>query len=382
MNVGINLLYLLPGIVGGTATYALSLLEALAGTDPDNHYFVFVNRESSDLGLVDADNFSVISCPVPARVRALRYAYEQVILPNTVRRYRLDVMHSPGYIAPLRLGCSSVVTIPDLNYLAIPEVFTPVRRWVFENLVPRSAQAADAVLTISEASRCQIVEKLSVSPEKVRVTHLAAKGRAIPNPESGPGIIRELGIKDRYVMAFSSQSPHKNIDGLLRAFRLLATEEPVQLVLVGHEPERGQPLRELVVALELTDRVVFAGYRSDDDVARLFDGATGFVFPSFYEGFGIPVLEAMEAGVPVVCSNAASLPEVAGDAALLFDPADLRAMAFALHVVLQSPSEREQLIARGRRQAGRFSWQTTAQQTLSVYRDVVRRRRRDGRVGV
>jgi glycosyltransferase involved in cell wall biosynthesis len=382
MNVGINLLYLLPGIVGGTATYAVSLLEALAGADPDNRYFVFVNRESAELELVQADNFVVVACPVPARVRALRYAYEQVVLPRTVDRYRLDVMHSPGYIAPLRLDCSSVVTIPDLNYRAIPEVFTPVRRRVFESMVPRSARAADAVLTISEASRRQIVDTLGVPPEKVTVTHLAAKGRARPRAEGGADMARDLGIDGRYLMAFSSQSPHKNIDGLLRAFHLLAAEEAVQLVLVGHEPERGQPLRALVEELKLTERVVFAGYRSDEEVARLFQGATAFAFPSMYEGFGIPVLEAMEAGVPVVCSNAASLPEVAGDAALLFDPADVRAMASAMEVVLQSAAERERLIARGFRQARQFSWRTTAEQTLAVYQSVVARRDGSGRIRV
>lgn len=371
MKIGLNLLFLIPGSVGGTETYATSLLRALGEIDRANEYHLFVSREAAEAEWVRNSPFVPMVCPVRARSRAARYAWEQAVLPAVARRHRLDLLHSLGYVAPLHLGCASVVTIHDLNYEAIPDSFGPVRHRVLSYFVPRSARRADAILTLSEASRRQIVSRLRVPSGKVFVTPCAAKTRP-----AGFSPMRTEGTRpdlvDPYLLALSSSSPHKNIPRLLHAFAEVRAEMPLRLVLVGHEPSRGEPLRRTVADLGLEAAVAFTGYVSDQRLFELLDGATAFVFPSLYEGFGIPVLEAMEAGVPVVASRAASLPEVVGDAGILCDPSSVSSIAEALRRVLASSELRSQLSQRGVERAARFSWENTARETLRVYEAVGR----------
>jgi glycosyltransferase involved in cell wall biosynthesis len=217
-----------------------------------------------------------------------------------------------------------------------------------------------------------------VAPEKVDVTYLAAKPRADVRQGNAALLWQRLGIRSPYVLAFSSQSPHKNVAGLLRAFAKLDLDRPIQLVLVGYEPERGQSLRSLVTAVGVESSVVFTGYLPDDELHMLLKKATAFAFPSFYEGFGIPVLEAMGAGIPVVSSNVASLPEVVGKAGILFDPSDIDAMASALRTVLSETSFRKALVAEGFHQAARFTWRETATRTLEIYEKVHALRQQGG----
>lgn len=366
MKIGLNLLFLVPGAVGGTETYATSLLSALAAIDPANEYHLFINRESAEADWARASPFDSIVCPVRARFRAERYLWEQAVLPAVAKRRGLDLLHSLGYVAPLRLECPSVVTIHDLNYEAIPGSFGVVRHGVLRYFVPRSAHRADAVLTLSRASRRQIVSRLSVPGEKVFVTPCAAKPR--PRAESA-SLADEPDLRPAgpYILAFSSASPHKNIPRLLQAFGRLRSMMSIRMVLVGHEPNRGEQLRRMVTKLGLERSVTFTGYVSDPQLFELLDSATVFVFPSLYEGFGIPVLEAMEAGVPVVSSHAASLPEVVGSAGILCDPESVPSITEALRRVLESPELRAQLVRRGCKRAARFSWEKTARKTLRVY---------------
>jgi glycosyltransferase involved in cell wall biosynthesis len=369
MHVGLNLLFLLPGVVGGTETYAVALVRHLAELDRENRYTLFINAESADARWVDQENFDTVVCGVRARSRAWRYAYEQLGLPRLARSHGIEVLHSLGYVGPLRPGCSSVVTVHDLNYEAIPEAFTPLRRQVLRFLVPRSARQADAVLTLSDASRCQIVERIGISAEKVTVTHCGAEHGVSDAGGNASSVLSARAIDRPYILALSSGSPHKNLGRLLRAFALLKRDD-VQLVLVGHEPTRGESLRTLADELGIGRSVVFTGYLSDEALALVRRNAMIFAFPSLYEGFGIPVLEAMQAGVPVVSSDAASLPEVVGDAGRLVDTRSVPAIASALRELLDDPAARAELIERGRRQVLRFSWHETARRTLEVYRAV------------
>ncbi len=367
MHIGLNLLFLVPGVVGGTETYAVSLLRSLAALDRDNRYTLFVNEESRDSGWVRQENFATVVCAVRARSRASRYAYEQAVLPRLARRHGVDLLHSLGYVSPLRLRCPSVVTVHDLNYEAIPDSFTPLRRAVLRYFVPRGARRAETVLTLSEASRERIVARLGVPESKVVVTPCAADRPTAGGDADFAALGARLGIERPYLLALSSGSPHKNLARLVRAFARLAPDGRPQLVVAGHEPTRGESLRALAQELGLGDSVRFTGYLSDHDLALVRRNATVFVFPSLYEGFGIPVLEAMEAGVPVVASNVASLPEVVGDAGRLVDPSSVDDIAAGLREVLADEALRQDLVRRGYRQLRRFSWESTARRTLEVY---------------
>jgi glycosyltransferase involved in cell wall biosynthesis len=370
MRIGINLLYLLPGVVGGTETYAKCLLEELAIIDRANEYVVFVNRESEAWPL--PTSFARVVCPLNATSRPRRYLFEQFRLPFLLSTYKIDLVHSLGYVTPFVTPCPSVVSILDIVY-DYPGSHTFFRRQLLKLLVGASARCSNRIITISSASKEELASRLHVDRGKITITLLAHKPRPVADEAAWPSLQQQLGIKGEYLLAFSSMSPSKNIPALLSAFAtcLQETHAATQLVLVGHPPKNGVPLRELVRQLQLGDAVAFTGYLSDEQLSSVLGHALGFVFPSLYEGFGLPVLEAMEAGVPTACSNAASLPEVAGDAALMFDPRSAVAMTGALNRLLTDETLRTELIRKGRENARRFSWRTTAETTVQVYRQAV-----------
>jgi glycosyltransferase involved in cell wall biosynthesis len=350
------LLYLLPGVVGGTETYAQGLCGGLSKiAAPDERFVVFVNREAAAWPV--PTGFQRIVCPVAATNRAARYAFEQLRLPGLARGHRVDLLHSPGYVGPLRAPMPTVVTVPDLNYLALRDSIPLIRRLALTFFVSRSARAADHVLTISEFGRRELLREYGLAPDRVTATPLAAsheKPAATARPPVEPG----------YIVAFSSRSPHKNIPRLIEGLRLARARSGVRqrLVIVGHRPP-GRPAGE--------DWVDYRGFVGSAQRDAIVAGADLLAFPSLYEGFGLPILEAMALGVPVVASNRSSNPEVAGDAALYFDPESVDDIAEKLTLVAGDPDLRGALAQAGIRNAARFSWSKTASLTLDVYRRVL-----------
>lgn len=369
MRIGINLLSLLPGIVGGGETYAVSLLEALARISDPSQYVIFINRETHASNLFGEGEWSTVTCPINAMFRPVRYVWEQLALPLQAKKYRLDLLHSLGNMQPLRLQCKSVVTIHDLNFHNVAHLMSPTRRAMLRYHVTQSASAADHIITVSEFSKRQIVELLGVSPDKVTVTHNAVKQR--PTHMVDVELLKQkYGIKQPYIIALSSQSPHKNMSKLVNAFTLLKQRrgDGLKLVLVGHRPHKSGDLTRALNESSARDAVIFTGYVPDADLASLYAHAEAFVFPSIYEGFGIPILEAFTYGTSVVCSKAASIPEVAGDAALYFDPHNIEEMAKAIDTVLSDDALREDLICKGKTRAKLFTWENAAKRTLDIYK--------------
>lgn len=371
MKIALNLLYLLPGIVGGTQTYAVSLIRALAALDTENEYLLYLNRESEALDITDAPHVRRIVCPVRAIRRPARYGYEQMALPLALRRDRVDLLHSLGYVGPLFPPCPQIVSIHDLIYRGHQAMMTGGKQKALEFFVKGVARRSNHVITMSENSKREIVADIGIAPEKVAVIHEA--GRPAPPPstpeERAPTLVR-YGITAPYVLAFSSPNPVKNIARLMEAFAEACAALPHQLVLVGHLPPGMDPEAE-AARLGIAGRVLRTGYVPDGDIAPLLQGAALFAFPSLYEGFGLPLLDAQQAGVPVVCSNAASLPEVAGEGAVLFDPLSVPEMAAAIRSCLGDLARRDRLVRQGRANAARFSWEETARQTQNVYRQVM-----------
>lgn len=370
MRIGLNLLYLIPGVVGGTETYATGLLRGLATTSGADEFLVFLNRESATWPLPEAPNFHRVVCPTSAGRQGVRYAYEQSRFVRLLREHRLDLVHSFGYVAPLRAPCPSVVTIHDLNYRAFGDRMPLVRRLALAFFARKSARRASRVLTVSEFSRREILDAYRLPPERVVVTHNAPRdwndGLGEGEAALPPGLV-EAGSP--YIVAFSSTSPNKNIPRLLEAFARAREQYrlPHRLVLVG----RSAAGNVAEMPTRLNGAVRFTGYLSDSALRAVLAGAQLLAFPSLYEGFGLPVVEAMTLGVPVVCSDRASLPEVAGDAAVFFDPSSTEEMAHKLALVARDAALRAELIEKGYANVGRFSWQATARRTLQVYREVV-----------
>jgi glycosyltransferase involved in cell wall biosynthesis len=357
VNIGLNLLYVLPGLVGGTETYAHGLLHGFAQLPDDNRYTVFLNEESRDwLEPVDA-RFRPVVCPVHAASRRARYTFEQFRLPALTRTGRVDLLHSLGYVAPLRCPVPSVVTVHDLNYRNFGRTMPLLRRTALSFFVSRAVKRAACVITDAEFGRQEVARTLGKSLDRVVAIPLAPKIR----PPSAARATADVP----YLLAFSSESPNKNLARLLAAWNEARTRHPIthELRLIGHRPA-GLPSDQ-------GSCVRWTGWIDDAAVGAQLAGADGLVFPSYYEGFGLPVLEAMEAGVAVAASRAASIPEVAGEAALFFDPFDLHDMATAIARLATDPALRAALVKRGHQQASRFSWQRSARMTLEVYSSVL-----------
>jgi len=371
MRIGLNLLYLLPDRVGGTETYASGLLHGLAQINQRNEFIVFVNQESARWPLPEAPNFTRVICRVWANSRSRRYFFEQVNLPGLLKQYAIDIVHSLGYIAPLLASCDSIVTVHDLNYRAFGHWMTQIRKFALEFFVKQSVLRASRVITVSEFSRREISKAFNLPLERITTTYEAPRILAeFTNDESYISTVRhQLKIRSPYILAFSSQSPNKNIPRLLQAFAQARDRYALkhQLVIVGYCPsQNGSP--------SLSDAILFTGYLSNSALHAVLVGAQMLVFPSTYEGFGLPILEAMANGVPVVCSNQASLPEVGGEAAVFFDPFSVEDIAKKIAQVASNTQLQHELRQKGFENVKHFSWEKTARETMRVYEQIYQTR--------
>ena len=374
-RVALNVLYLVPGAVGGSEIYAKELIGALGAARPDVEFVVFCGREAAP-SLRAAGwpaNVGVHELPVRCANKPLRILAEQTLLPIAARRAGCDLLHSLGTTAPLVAGLPSVVTILDLIYEAHPETFPAAARHGLRAVVGPAARRATRVITISEAVKRDVVRILRVPAERVDPVLLGRGMRAEPDVTPEPELRERLGLgTDRVVLCVSAALVHKNLPRLLEAFAALGEDTSgARLVLVGHAGRDLDELQGRAAALGIADRVVFTGWISAADLEGLYALAACCAYPSLYEGFGMPVLEAMARGVPLVCSDATSLPEVAGDAALLFDPHDTAALAAALRRVLEDPALADDLRVRGLARAAEFTWDACATGVLAVYERVL-----------
>ncbi len=363
MRIGVNLLYLIPGVVGGTETYATGLLHGFSLLNDETEFVVFVNQEATSWRIPSTGRFRRIVCDVDGTSRIRRYAYEQFTLHRLLGEHRIDILHSLGYTAPLRGVSKSIVTIHDLNYHAFGNQLPFVRRIALGWFVERAAKSVDHVITVSHFSKGEITKILGIPDEKVTVTYEAP--HPYRNCEAGKS--DTIVVNEPYWVAFSSESPNKNLGCLLQAMQRIRAVHGVKtkLVLIGHMP------KDPTIRSMIAEGIVTTGFLDDEKVSKMLSEAQLLIFPSKYEGFGLPVVEAMACGVPVVCSNAASLPEIAGTAAVFFDPSNIEQMAEAIVLVANSRELQNELREKGFINAAQFSWEKTAVETLGVYRQVL-----------
>lgn len=366
MKIGINLLYLLPGVVGGTETYAVELLKGLAKINDQDDFLVFVNNECAQWPLPEAKNFHKMNCSVNATNRSARYFFEQILLPKLLKKNGIEVVHSLGYVAPLFTSCKSVVTIHDLNFIALRKTMPLKRRITLGFFSTLSAKRADKIITVSNFSKQQLMQMLKIDEKKIIVTY---EGPIENNSSINVNWLDLKGkykIVEPYIVAFGGGVVHKNIPSLISAYMMIESEFPHQLVLIGHIPSNTNIKKFSGKA----DRIKTTGFITRKDILPILNHADAFVFPSLYEGFGLPILEAQQAKVPVISSMAGSLPEVAGDGAMYFNQHSVDDLAKSMRHVLTDSNLRQQLILRGNKNLQRFSWEKTARETISVYHNI------------
>jgi glycosyltransferase involved in cell wall biosynthesis len=355
----------------GIGTYVRNLLRELARQDGDDQYRLLCRRE--DAGFIH----SLGSRFAPVVESAGHYSIrEQVTVPFFVGRSRVDLFHAPHYVVSPLMPCPYVVTIHDCIHLRFPQ-YLPNRAALLyaKTVMTVAARRAKRVLTVSNASKQDILSYLGVPASKVEVIYNALDEQleTPPTPEDVARVRERFQLTSPFILYTGNIKPHKNVDRLIEAYSLLRPRgfEHVKLLIIGDEISKYPNLRRLVHRFQLHKHVRFLGFVPDETLAVLYRLASVFVFPSLYEGFGLPPLEAMAAGTPVITSNTSSLPEVVGEAAVLIDPMDSFAIADAMARVLGDEALRTSLVCRGRERVKAFSWKRSVARVREVYAELV-----------
>jgi glycosyltransferase involved in cell wall biosynthesis len=358
LRIGVNALYLIPGGVGGTEIYLRQLLTAMANLDTPHEFLVFTNLETGPDLIPRHGRFRQVPQAVKAAVRPARILWEQSALPVAVMNHRVDVLLNPGFTAPILSACPQVTVFHDLQHKRQPENF----RWfdlpAWQFLLRASAMRSRVLLADSEETARDLDRFYGMKAPRVRVAPLGVDPRFFE--------VARRRFDGDYLLSASTLHPHKNLDGLLRAFAQFRQESNYRLVITGVRGFFTSEIEAMREKLGLQASVELTGWIERERLYDLFAGARAFFYPTRFEGFGLPVVEAMAAGIPLACSNIEPVCSLAGDAAVLFDPDDPEALLQAMRTVTLDECVREKLRKKGPERAKQFSWERTARITLDA----------------
>ncbi len=360
LRIGVNALYLIPGGVGGTEIYLHELLRALGEIDPHNQYFVFTNCETGAILVPPRPNFHHRPQKVRAAFRPARILWEQSMLPLAANRVHLDVLLNPGFTAPIYCACPSVTVFHDMQHKRHPEHF----RWFdlpfWRMLLFASAHVSKRLVASATATRNDVLRYYRLPPKKVTVARLGVDHVFF-------GLLR---APEKLILTVSTLHPHKGLSSLLRAFAKFHASHPdFRLVIAGLRGFHAEILEKLRDDLGLAGAVEFTGWIPRAQLYDLYRRASAFLYPSTFEGFGMPVVEAMAAGIPTGCSNIEPLSSIVAGAALLFEPGNVEDIHQAIVRLTGDQPLRTRLEVEGPQRAAGFSWQATARQTLDALID-------------
>jgi glycosyltransferase involved in cell wall biosynthesis len=356
----------------GIGTYIRNLVRQLGRIDKDTEYVLLCRPQDRDRIAPPEGNFRVIADPAPPYSIS-----EQIRIPVALRREHVDLFHAPHYVLPPLIHCRSVVTIHDCIHLMFPQYLPNRFAYAYAKAqLWTAAHRSDRILTVSETSKLDILRRFHVPADKVTVVYNAIDERLAvpPDEEEFERVRARYQLKDPFALYVGNIKPHKNLERLIDAFHELRQEsafESLKLVIIGDEISKYQGLRRAVHRHKLHKHVRFFGFVPPGTLAVLYRLASVFVFPSLYEGFGLPPLEAMYFGTPVVTSNVSSLPEVVGDAAVLVDPYDTTSIAEGMRRALVDEELRAWLRERGAARAREFSWEQSVARIREVYGEVM-----------
>jgi glycosyltransferase involved in cell wall biosynthesis len=371
MNIALDARLVYYRRYSGIGQYIVQLAEQLPGLDPDQRFIILHSRKDRRPPHHPAARLQAMWTPSHQRL-------EQFALPLELARLRLDLLHSPDFIPPFVGGFRRVITVHDLNFLVYPQFLTAESRRYYNDQIERAVTMADHILADSHATRLDLIKLLNVSDEKITVVWLAPNTGVYHalEPAEITAARKRLKLPARFILFAGTLEPRKNVAGLLHAYRRLldrerANEVSPELILAGSRGWLFDETRALLAELGLTDRVRWIDSPPEADLVALYNLTTLFVLPSFYEGFGLTVLEAMACGAPAIISDRGSLPEIAGGAALEIDPDDPTELADAIERVLNDAALQHELRHKGLERVKEFSWERCARETLTVYQHVL-----------
>jgi glycosyltransferase involved in cell wall biosynthesis len=362
----------LPAQLGGAGNYIVRLINGLRTLNTGDRLLVIAKE--NDLDRLGPWTAQVEPVAVRLGSRPARLAWEQLLLPVTLRRLRVDLLHSPHYTIPLYgVDARRVVTFHDMIFLLYPGFHQRTKVMFFSRMIRLAARLANHVIADSSATRADAIRLLRMQPEAVTTIPLAADERFAPilDPARLDAICHKYHLRRPFLLVVSTLEPRKNLGAAIETLaRLRLTGVDCQLAIAGTKGWAYESMLAGMSRPELASHIRVLGFVSDDDLPALYSASAAFLYPSRYEGFGLPPLEAMACGVPVVASNRSSMPEVVGDGGVLVDPDDIDAMVTAVASLLRNPSARQEWRRRAVKRAAEFSWERTARMTYAVYERV------------
>lgn len=377
MKIGVNAMQV-RAAKSGVGQYIHALLDSAVRLAPDDEFLIYCNAANEPNYRYDTPNSRTKIWGLSGAPRPVRLSYEAALLPTQLNRDALDVFHGASNFLPARRAdCPYVVSIHDLSYHVHPERCPPMRRYYWYAMTQRTVALADRILTISQNSRNDIIRFFPHAEAKTRVISLAAHRRFqrldLQREQSELAPLEDRLTGRPYVLYLGTLEPGKNVSRIVKSFDAVAADFPEHvLVLAGDKGWLYESVFETIDASKHRDRIFYVGHVGDNQAVHLFNFAEAFVFPSLYEGFGLPPLEAMACGCPVITSNRSSIPEVVGNAARLIDPENDAELTQALQEVLGNRALRDEMRQAGLERAQQFSWDKCAVETLGVYRELVK----------
>ena len=400
MRIGMSALGLFPGKTGGFETYLINLLKALGEVDKENRYFLLINDQAKDIFPSLPPNFDLVESAAPSfagKSPVLRRLWEGRVASRAIRQTGLDVIHFPGnFLPPQQLKTKVVLTVHDTwspsyerfyrkvhsnkgfrncpSQLRLEDCFpkSSLNRVIRDIILKYSCRKTDAIVTISQFSKGELVN-FGVPSDKIAVVHGGTNFSAAPTGEKPEKVLEKYNIQKPYLLTVGFQRITKNLPALLAAYKLMLEKEtlPHQLVIVGGGGSAQGAVADVLRKLNLEGRVCLAGFVDAEELPIIYRQAEAFVFPTLYEGFGLPALEAMTYDTPVVCSKIAAVPEVAGEAAVYFDPFDIADISRTIMKVIGDDSLKAELRRKGAEQIKKFTWIKCAKGMVRVFESVV-----------
>ncbi len=361
---------------GGIGVYIRELISHLADIDKKNQYFVIVNKHGDGSFVPSADNFTILVSSITRKHYFIKDLWNLFFLPFLLKANNIDIYFNPRYVLPIFKGKTKmVVTMHDMIAFLYPEIWPGISGFRIRSYIKYSSQRADIIITISSWAKKDIVRILNIPKDKIKVIYNGINKKlfkSISDLSLERLVKRKYGIRKKFILTVGPLGARKNHDRLIDAYGILpkCIRENYQLIVIGEKKGTYNNLLKKASKTCPADDIVFTGFIPEKEMPIVISAASLFVFPSLYEGFGIPLLEAMACGTPILASNVSSIPEVVGGAALLFDPYNLNEMANAIDKAINDKDLRQKLVQRGFEQIKKYSWENTAKEILGVFKKV------------